>query len=114
MFRSKVFLQFWKTKRDPSKVVQVPNKTPAFANVEKGKKYYWCSCGLSTNQPFCDGKHKSYNETHSTALKPIEYTATETKKVLFCRCKSTGNAPLCDLSHVGVLFRSAVGIEKQL
>lgn len=61
--------------------------------VEKDKQYYWCSCGLSKSQPFCDGSHKGGTMT------PLLYTATESKTVYFCGCKATGSAPLCDGSH---------------
>jgi CDGSH-type Zn-finger protein len=62
-------------------------------NVEKGKEYLWCACGLSQNQPFCDGTHKS------TGFSPIKYTADADKIVGFCGCKRTKLTPLCDGSH---------------
>ena len=61
--------------------------------VEKGKSYYWCACGKSKNQPFCDGSHKG------TEFNPIVYKAEETKKMFFCACKQTNNSPFCDGSH---------------
>ena len=61
--------------------------------VEKGKSYYWCSCGKSAKQPFCDGSHKS------TDFTPLAYKAEETKKMFFCACKQTNNQPFCDGSH---------------
>ena len=61
--------------------------------VEKGKSYYWCACGKSKNQPFCDGSHKG------TEFSPIVYKAEETKKKFFCSCKQTDNQPFCDGSH---------------
>ena len=67
--------------------------TPFAVEVEAGKSYFWCSCGLSQTQPFCDGSHKT------TDLAPTKYTATESKKVFFCGCKSTASKPLCDGSH---------------
>ena len=30
---------------------------PIAIEVEKGKSYYWCACGRSKKQPFCDGSH---------------------------------------------------------
>ena len=63
------------------------------AEVEKGKSYYWCACGKSKNQPFCDGSHKG------TEFSPVEYKAEETKKKFFCSCKQTDNQPFCDGSH---------------
>ena len=62
-------------------------------DVEEGKQYYWCSCGRSAKQPFCDGSHRG------TPYTPIQYTATETKKVYFCGCKQSANKPTCDGSH---------------
>ena len=61
--------------------------------VENGRTYLWCACGLSMNQPFCDGKHKG------TGFAPVKYTANEDKIVSFCGCKHTSLAPLCDGSH---------------
>lgn len=61
--------------------------------VEAGKTYYWCACGLSAKQPFCDGSHKGSEFT------PLRYDAPRTGTVWFCACKHTANAPLCDGSH---------------
>ena len=52
-------------------------------DVEQGKSYYWCSCGKSSKQPFCDGSHKG------TEFNPVAYKAEETKKMFFCACKQT-------------------------
>lgn len=67
--------------------------TPYAVEVESGKSYYWCSCGESQSQPFCDGAHKGSDFT------PVKYEATESKKVFFCGCKVTKSQPLCDGSH---------------
>ena len=61
--------------------------------VEKNKSYFWCSCGLSSKQPFCDGSHKN------TEFNPVKFIADETKKMFFCTCKQTNNQPFCDGSH---------------
>ena len=61
--------------------------------VEKNKSYFWCSCGLSSKQPFCDGSHKN------TEFSPVKFIADETKKMFFCACKQTNNQPFCDGSH---------------
>lgn len=66
---------------------------PYPVEVEAGKNYFWCACGRSTTQPFCDGSHKELGFT------PIKYQATASKKVYFCGCKQTSNPPLCDGSH---------------
>ena len=61
--------------------------------VEKDKSYYWCSCGKSSKQPFCDGSHKG------TKFSPLAFKAEQSKKVFFCTCKQTKDQPLCDGSH---------------
>ena len=60
----------------------------------KPGKYYWCSCGLSEKQPFCDGKHKVAGE-----FTPKQFEITEEKKVWLCGCKKTANPPYCDGTH---------------
>mgnify|MGYP003530078696 FL=1 len=67
---------------------------PCPITVEAGKDYWWCSCGLSKSQPFCDGSHKAAGE-----FNPVKYTATDNTTVYFCGCKCSGKAPLCDGTH---------------
>ena len=67
--------------------------TPFAVAVEQGKDYWWCACGLSKSQPFCDGSHKA------TDLRPTQFTAAETATVYLCGCKSSGNKPYCDGTH---------------
>ena len=67
--------------------------TPIGVNVFEGKLYFWCTCGKSTKQPFCDGSHKG------SQFQPMIYKAEQTKKVFFCACKQTYDPPLCDGSH---------------
>jgi len=69
-------------------------KSPYKVKVEKGKTYFWCACGLSLKQPFCDGSHKKERK-----FKSLKYLATESKEVFFCGCKMTSHHPLCDGSH---------------
>ena len=71
----------------------IAQKSPYAINVVEEKNYYWCSCGQSAKQPFCDGSHKG------TAFNPVVFKATETKKMYFCGCKTTSNQPFCDGSH---------------
>ena len=66
---------------------------PIAVEVEAGKNYFWCSCGKSASQPFCDGSHKD------TDFTPMKYEAAESKKLFFCACKATKGQPLCDGSH---------------
>jgi len=61
--------------------------------VEAGKTYFWCACGRSKNQPFCDGSHKV------TEFTPVAWAATESGDKFFCACKHTGNKPFCDGTH---------------
>jgi len=68
----------------------------AAAAVDAGKTYYWCACGKSNNQPFCDGSHKGSQFT------PLAYSAEETKTVYLCQCKQTAAPPFCDGSHKAV------------
>ena len=72
---------------------QIAGREPIAVEILKGKKYAWCSCGLSKAQPFCDGSHKL------AKFKPIIFKAEETKKVYFCVCKQSDNQPYCDGSH---------------
>lgn len=71
----------------------IADKKPIGVAVEAGKDYYWCACGKSASQPFCDGSHAG------TEFAPTKFTATETKTVYFCACKHSKNGPLCDGSH---------------
>jgi CDGSH-type Zn-finger protein len=68
-------------------------KSPFAVDVEQGKDYYWCSCGQSKTQPFCDGAH-----TGST-FAPTKFTAEESKTVYFCGCKNSKAGVCCDGSH---------------
>jgi CDGSH-type Zn-finger protein len=71
----------------------IAQKAPFPVDVESGKKYFWCACGKSANQPFCDGSHQD------TEITPVTYEAEESKTLYFCGCKQTGGVPLCDGSH---------------
>ena len=72
---------------------EIAAKTPFAVDVEADKDYYWCSCGKSKAQPFCDGSHKGSD------FVPTKYSATESKKVYFCGCKHSANGALCDGTH---------------
>lgn len=61
--------------------------------VTEGQSYMWCSCGLSQNQPFCDGAHRGTN------FKPVKYTAERTGLVGFCGCKYSKKGAICDGAH---------------
>ena len=66
---------------------------PIAVVLEQGKTYWWCSCGLSKSQPFCDGSHKT------TALLPEKFIAARSEEVWLCACKQTRKQPFCDGSH---------------
>ena len=70
----------------------IAQKSPAVQQTEKGT-YYWCACGKSKTQPFCDGSHKG------TDFTPLEVEIGETKTVAWCQCKHTKSPPFCDGSH---------------
>ncbi len=71
----------------------IPQKSPYGVDVKAGESYWWCACGKSAGQPFCDGSHRGTNFT------PIEYTASDDTTVFFCGCKHSAQKPLCDGSH---------------
>ena len=71
----------------------IAQDSPIPVEVEEGKSYFWCSCGQSKRQPFCDGSHKG------STFEPVKYTAEASKKVFFCGCKHTSKQPLCDGTH---------------
>jgi CDGSH-type Zn-finger protein len=71
----------------------IAQKAPYKVDVESGKTYFWCACGRSARQPFCDGSHKG------SEFSPVKYEARETKTVFFCGCKRSAKAPLCDGTH---------------
>ena len=68
-------------------------ENPIGVDVVEGKSYFWCTCGKSLKQPFCDGSHKG------TEFLPLVFKAEQSKKVFFCTCKLTKDQPLCDGSH---------------
>jgi CDGSH iron-sulfur domain-containing protein 3 len=71
----------------------VAQKGPYSHEIAAGKTYYWCACGRSANQPFCDGSHKA------VSMAPVAYKAEKDGTAWFCGCKQSKNAPLCDGTH---------------
>ncbi len=72
---------------------EIYQKLPVGVELKKGETYYWCSCGKSSNQPFCDGSHKG------SEFNPVKFTAEKDEKAYLCACKHTKNPPYCDGSH---------------
>lgn len=62
-------------------------------DLEEGKTYYWCACGRSQNQPWCDGSHKG------TSFSPVAFTPEKSGKRSMCQCKHSGTEMYCDGSH---------------
>ena len=71
----------------------IAQKTPYPIELKAGKTYYWCQCGRSQRQPFCDGSHAG------TEFEPVPLTATQSETVYLCGCKRTKNQPFCDGTH---------------
>lgn len=74
----------------------VAANSPIAVELEAGKKYYFCACGHSGSQPFCDGSHKG------TGMGPKAFTAEKQGTAYLCRCKTTDNSPYCDGSHKSI------------
>jgi CDGSH-type Zn-finger protein len=71
----------------------IGGRAPIAVEVVAGNSYWWCACGRSKTQPFCDGSHKV------TSFTPIEYKAEKSGKVFFCTCKRSARKPACDGTH---------------
>lgn len=69
------------------------SEEPFTEEVEEGEIYYWCKCGRSNLQPWCDGSHAG------TDIRPLAWVADRTGSVLMCGCKATKTPPICDGSH---------------
>ena len=68
------------------------DKKPVMMSLEPGN-YYWCACGRSSNQPFCDGSHKG------SGIVPVPFKIEEKRDVWLCLCKQSANKPFCDGTH---------------
>jgi CDGSH-type Zn-finger protein len=72
---------------------KIAQKSPCAVELEAGKTYYWCTCGQSKTQPFCDGGHKG------SGFAPKALTAEKSGTAYLCGCKMSKNPPYCDGSH---------------
>ena len=71
----------------------IAQKGPYQVEVTQGQAYFWCACGRSAKQPFCDGTHKG------TSITPLRFVAETTGTVNLCGCKTTDDKPFCDGAH---------------
>lgn len=71
----------------------IAQRSPCGVAVDAGASYWWCSCGRSSRQPFCDGSHKG------GAFTPLKVVAEASETLWFCACKQTRTPPFCDGSH---------------
>lgn len=78
---------------NPESNPPLSNRQPIRVSLEKGRKYFYCTCGLSKTQPFCDGSHAG------TGKAPHAFVAEKDGDAWLCQCKQTGNAPFCDGTH---------------
>jgi len=77
----------------PLEKPQVGGTRPAVIELQAGETVYWCSCGRSRTQPFCDGSHQG------TGFEPLAFTAPKSEAYWFCTCKLTAKPPFCDGAH---------------
>jgi len=75
---------------------EIAGKSPVMIDLKEGENYAWCSCGMSANQPWCNGSHKD------TSFNPLIFSSEESKKSAICTCKHTKNPPYCDGSHMNL------------
>jgi CDGSH iron-sulfur domain-containing protein 3 len=71
----------------------IAQPAPYKAALEGEKAYFWCACGLSKTQPYCDGSHKG------SSFAPLKFSVPEARTAFLCGCKHSANAPYCDGSH---------------
>ena len=76
-----------------SEMPEIGGRRPIPVKIEPEKSYWWCACGRSKSQPFCDGSHKG------TGFTPMEYKSASGEEAWFCACKRSSKKPMCDGTH---------------
>ncbi len=76
-----------------SEIPEIGGRAPIKVDVEAGKSYWWCACGRSKSQPFCDGSHKG------STFSPVEFKPEASAPAWFCACKRSSKKPMCDGTH---------------
>jgi CDGSH-type Zn-finger protein len=71
----------------------IASRVPCVVDVEKGRTYWWCACGRSRTQPWCDGSHAG------SGFMPLAYVPKYSERVWLCACKCSRLGPVCDASH---------------
>jgi len=71
----------------------IAQKGPYQVDLQEGKTYFWCACGKSSKQPFCDGSHKG------SGLEPLRFVAASSGTFNVCGCKASDDKPFCDGTH---------------
>mmetsp|Transcript_12096 Transcript_12096/g.19395 ORF Transcript_12096/g.19395 Transcript_12096/m.19395 type:complete len:121 (+) Transcript_12096:35-397(+) len=91
-------LQYCLFTTESKAIPKIAGRKSTVIELKQYDEVWWCSCGYSKDQPFCDGSH----ETEETGMEPVEFIAPESKKYAFCTCKLSKKAPLCDGSHKSI------------
>lgn len=91
---------FWKWEPNNPKS---PQLKPYFLEIDEGVKYYWCSCGKSNSQPWCDGSHRG------TGFRPVPYIPPYDMTSMICGCKHSETRPFCNMTHLHVYAHKHTG-----
>jgi CDGSH-type Zn-finger protein len=73
---------------------RLAGKSPQMVKLKKDEEKYWCACGMSDTQPWCNGAHQK------SSFNPVAFTMDTDKEVAICLCKQTSNPPFCDGTHL--------------